>query len=315
MYKHLTLRSGKRLSLLLLVCVFFIALGQTRDASAFLRVSVGVDYNTGGYSLLTRYGDWVRIQPYGVVWCPYVDEGWAPFYDGRWVWTTGGWAWYSYEPFGDIVYHYGYWYFDRSIGWFWVPGYEWSPARVQWYTYGTYCGWAPMPPPNRYWPNPWDYDDINIWVVVHINNFCDDHIGRNGIDRPLLRDVFRREGAVKRAPERTRVERVVSRQVPVQTITKRPMDIRTDKFEADKRSATRGDVQARAAVPENRSRAARNGAGATLERTAIERRAAAPNAVEREVAKRVSPTPKQDLRSRRKTLNTATGGQNDRRDA
>lgn len=245
MSRNLALRPGKRLGLLALACMLVIALGQARDASAFVRVSARVDFHTGGYDLLSQYGDWVRVHPYGVVWCPYVDYDWAPFYDGRWIWTRGGWAWDSYEPFGELVYHYGYWYFDRDIGWFWVPGYEWSPARVQWYTYGSYCGWAPMPPPNYYWPDPWDFYDINIWVVVHIDNFYCDHIGRHGIDRPHYRNVFRREGVVKRAPEVRQVETVARRRIPVETIERRPMDIRTDKIKVAERPAIRRDAQAR----------------------------------------------------------------------
>ena len=237
MSKHSTLRLSKRMGFLLFACMFFVALGHAQNASAVVRVSAGVNFHTGGYDLLAQYGDWMRVPPYGVVWCPYVDASWAPFYDGRWIWTRGGWAWDSYEPFGDMVYHYGYWYFDRNIGWFWVPGYEWSPARVQWYTYGSYCGWAPMPPPNYYWPNPWDHSSFNIWVVVHINNFYNDHIGRHGIDRSHYRDVFRREGVVKRAPEVRQVETVVRRRIPVETITRRPMDIRTDRIEVAERPA------------------------------------------------------------------------------
>ena len=192
-------------------------------------MSAGVNIHGGGgggYDLLAEYGEWMRVPAYGVVWCPYVDESWAPFYDGRWIRTSGGWAWDSYEPFGELVYHYGYWYYERDIGWFWVPGDEWSPARVQWYTYGNYCGWAPMPPPNCYWPDPWDFHDFNIWVVVNINDFCDDHIGRRGIDQPRYRDVFKRGDVVKRAPDFQRVKTIARRDIPVQSIVRRPMDIR-----------------------------------------------------------------------------------------
>jgi hypothetical protein len=253
MSKYFESRLSKRLGLLLFACMFFVALGYAQNASAVVRVSAGVTYQSGGYDLLTQYGEWMRVPPYGVVWCPYVDASWAPFYDGRWIRTGGGWAWDSYEPFGEIVYHYGYWYNEPEIGWFWVPGDEWSPARVQWYTYGSYCGWAPLPPPNYYWPDPWDSYGFNIWVVVNINDFCDDHIGRRGIDRPRYRDIFQHKGGFKHAPDFQQVETATHRQIPVRTITERPMDIRTDRIKIAERSATRRDAQAREAAPARQS--------------------------------------------------------------
>ena len=352
MSRNLALRPGKRLGLLALACMFIVALGYARDASAFVRVSAGVNFHTGGYDLLSRYGDWMRVHPYGVVWCPYVDYDWAPFYDGRWIWTRGGWAWNSYEPFGNIVYHYGYWYFDRNIGWFWVPGYEWSPARVQWYTYGSYCGWAPMPPPNYYWPNPWDHSSFNIWVVVHIDNFYSDHIGRHGIDRSHYRDVFRRDGGVKRAPDFRQVETVTRRRIPVQTIAKRPMDIRTDKIKVAERPAIRRDVQARdvkaresapaqrdvrdnkrvvapsqqrvatpskdvkarreVAAPETRARATRPGGSTGVERKAVESKAVERKAVERKAVERKVAVEKQSVRSERQIAQTTVSRQGER---
>jgi hypothetical protein len=260
MSKYFEPRLSKRLGLLLFACIFFVALGYAQNASAVVRVSAGVTYQSRGYDLLSEYGEWMRVQPYGVVWCPYVDARWEPFYDGRWIRTRGGWAWDSYEPFGDIVYHYGYWYNEPEIGWFWVPGDEWSPARVQWYTYGDYCGWAPLPPPNFYWPDPWDSHGFNIWIVVNINDFCDDHIGRHEIDQPRYRDVFGVTDIVKRtrdirrrAPDFQRVETVTRREIPVRTITERPMDIRADRIKIAERPATRRDVRASVATPERQS--------------------------------------------------------------
>ncbi len=253
MSKYSEYRLSKRLGLLLFACMFVVGLGYAQNASAVVRVSAGVNIHGGGgggYDLLAEYGEWMRVPPYGVVWCPYVDESWAPFYDGRWIRTRRGWAWDSYEPFGELVYHYGYWYRDFDIGWFWVPGDEWSPARVQWYTHGSYCGWAPMPPPHRYWPDPWDSRGFNIWVVVNINNFGDDHVGRYGIDRPHYRDVFQRKGGVKHAPDFQRVETAARRQIPLRTIAERPMDIRTDRIKIAERSATRRGVQSGAQTRE-----------------------------------------------------------------
>jgi hypothetical protein len=225
---------GMRVGLLLLACAVLLGAGCAPSASARSRVSVGGDYYAEDFEFLAQYGEWMGVPPYGIVWCPYVDERWAPFYDGRWIWTSDGWAWDSYEPFGELVYHYGYWYHDNDIGWFWMPGDEWSPARVQWYSYGGYCGWAPLPPPNYYWPDPWDYYDHDVWVVVHIDNFCDDHIGHHAIDQPremLRRDIaaknkelLRRDVDVKIAPDVRQVKRFAGREIPVRTIEKRTLD-------------------------------------------------------------------------------------------
>ena len=260
---------SKRLGLLLFACMFFVALGYAQNASAVVRVSAGVTNQSGDYDLLSQYGEWTTVQPYGDVWCPDVDASWEPFSDGRWIRTSGGWAWDSYEPFGELVYHYGYWYNEPEIGWFWVPGNEWSPARVQWYTDASYCGWAPLPPPNLYWPDPWDSYRSNVWIVVNINDFCDDHIGRYGIDHSRYRDMFRRTGFVRRAPDFQRMEMVTRRQIPVQRITERPMDIRTNRTNITERSWTRRDVQAREAAPLNRARVTAPARSYGVERRAV----------------------------------------------
>ncbi len=103
---------------------------------------------------LESYGEWFEMPPYGFVWHPFVVRDWAPFSHGHWMWTNDGWAWVSYEPFGWLVYHYGFWDYRREIGWFWIPGDEWSPARVEWYTSDDYCAWAPLPPPTSSGPRP-----------------------------------------------------------------------------------------------------------------------------------------------------------------
>ena len=42
---------------------------------------------------------------------------------------------------------------DRGggLGWFWVPGGVYAPARVEWLTYRDYVGWCP--------PRSYDYID------------------------------------------------------------------------------------------------------------------------------------------------------------
>jgi len=122
---------------------------------------------------LNNYGTWVNIPDYGTVWKPYDENNWQPYADGQWVWTDQGWMWDSNEPYGWIVYHYGYWQFTDYDGWFWIPGYDWSPARVDWYRSNGYVGWAPAPPPNA--GVTVIYNDVyvnRVWVVVPEGNFA-----------------------------------------------------------------------------------------------------------------------------------------------
>lgn len=139
---------------------------------------------------LDNYGKWVDVPDFGCVWKPYIKHNWQPYLIGQWAWTDQGWMWDSNEPFGWMVYHYGYWQYTDHEGWFWIPGYEWSPARVIWYyTYGAtgsfetrivyshgfaklnptdgYVGWTPIPSPIA--DNSIIYNTkyaSKIWVVV-----------------------------------------------------------------------------------------------------------------------------------------------------
>ncbi|HEX9800548.1 MAG TPA: DUF6600 domain-containing protein [Thermoanaerobaculia bacterium] len=106
------------------------------------RVEVGFFYDE-----LSPYGDWVRSRDYGWAWFPRdVHPAWRPYSDGRWVNTSYGWTWASYEPFGWATYHYGRWAWDPRFGWLWIPGTTWAPAWVSWQYGNGYIGWAPLPP-------------------------------------------------------------------------------------------------------------------------------------------------------------------------
>jgi hypothetical protein len=111
---------------------------------------------------------------------------WSPYREGRWIWTTDGWYWHSYEPFGYITYHYGRWYYDDYYGWLWVPGYEYAPAWVEWRYGDDYIGWAPLHPyttiyftigviyPHSY-HNPyyhWNFVTYNHFYDPHVYNYC-----------------------------------------------------------------------------------------------------------------------------------------------
>jgi len=228
MFLRYTRRLPARIGILLSGFAALVTLGGSGCIPASYASYPPADTYVSDYDYLAEYGEWLEYPHYGLVWSPFVVADWTPFYHGHWSWTDDGWAWISYEPFGWLVYHYGNWNFDRSIGWFWIPGTTWSPARVEWYTFGNYCGWAPLPPPNVYWPDPWYDSDVNVWVVVDINDFPNDNIGRHRIKNLPHRDTIRREIVVRRPPSIEHVENVTKRIVPAVRIERRPSDIRSE---------------------------------------------------------------------------------------
>jgi hypothetical protein len=183
--------------------------------------SVHLQIARGDYEYLSDYGEWVDTSDYGMVWMPYVVEEWSPFFHGHWSWTYDGWAWISYEPFGWLVFHYGYWYYEPYYGWFWMPGRIWSPARVQWYTYGNYCAWAPMPPPHHYWHHhPWDYSGFNVWIMVDANHFTNEYVGHHRMHHPFRGDKHHPGAWMKQPPTHRHVEQVTQRALPPVRISK-----------------------------------------------------------------------------------------------
>ncbi len=142
-------------------------------SSSQVEVSVGLGLK---FNELNDYGEWVHVQGLGQVWRPDAEEGWRPFTYGRWVYSNDGWLWDSDEPFGWIVCHYGNWYQDDEWGWVWVPGYEWSPARVEWYVTDNEIGWAPMFPPshrNRFNRVHWSFCPINFFASGDVHGHLD----------------------------------------------------------------------------------------------------------------------------------------------
>jgi len=100
---------------------------------------------------LYNYGSWYDVPTYGRVWRPAsVDADWVPFRSGRWNWYSSfGWTWISYEPWGWIPYHYGRWANVNGYGWSWVPGpryVSWCPGAVNWVQGTQWVGWIPLAP-------------------------------------------------------------------------------------------------------------------------------------------------------------------------
>ncbi len=231
MFRSRTNRLPKSLIITLFAILVLVAASWPQSASAMRRShwSVGLQIDSRDYNYLSDYGEWVEVPQFGMVWHPWVVEDWGPFFHGHWSWTDDGWAWISYEPFGWMVYHYGYWYHQPRFGWFWVPGRIWSPARVEWYTYGDYCAWAPIPPPNYYWRDPWDYrSDFNVWIVINSNNFSDEYVGHHRINRPFYGKKIARGAWSRHAPSVRHIETITRRALPPVKISRERVDMRRD---------------------------------------------------------------------------------------
>ena len=116
---------------------------------------------------LYNYGSWYDVPTYGRVWRPAsVDADWVPFRSGRWCWYSSfGWTWISYEPWGWIPYHYGRWANVNGYGWSWVPGpryVSWCPGAVNWVQGTQWVGWVPLAP-----HEPWygyGHGGVNVFV-------------------------------------------------------------------------------------------------------------------------------------------------------
>ncbi len=134
------------------------------------------------YGMLAPYGEWIQLNPYGFVWVPrHMGYRWRPYSNGHWVYTDYGWTWMSYEPWGDIVFHYGRWGWDNEIGWFWMPDSTWGPAWVTWRSSDQYMGWAPLQPGfNFSLGMNFNSNSLNIpisfWIFVQASQFLDQNL-------------------------------------------------------------------------------------------------------------------------------------------
>jgi hypothetical protein len=122
---------------------------------------------------LDPYGDWIQVEPYGLVWSPTaVTADWRPYSLGTWANGPDGWTWYSELSWGAITYHYGRWTRDRMARWIWVPGEKWSPATVVWRYGGGFVGWAPLPPEPEFVASGGVIPE-SAWIFVRATDFRD----------------------------------------------------------------------------------------------------------------------------------------------
>jgi len=147
---------------------------------------------------LNGQGEWVYVDEVQArCWRPTgVPEDWRPYWRGRWASYPGGMTWVSDEPWGFVTHHYGRWGWGASLGWYWIPGVQYSPAWVAWQSTDAYFGWAPL----GYYDAPctWGHqgwDGGYCWNVVEIN-----FISTPGLHHHIHRDFRPGWGFPSRPP-------------------------------------------------------------------------------------------------------------------
>ena len=154
-------------------------------------------------------GRWTSYGSYGNVWLPAsVGADWSPYSNGRWVFAGGDYVWLGYDPW-YAPFHYGRWYWDVSIGWFWIPPVTgqayWSPGYVGWCYGPTSVYWVPLGPGETYYGRgyygPQSVNIINV-QVVNVKNVYVNSRARNGVVVVRTDDFRRGRGYAK---ERIRI--------------------------------------------------------------------------------------------------------------
>jgi hypothetical protein len=194
------------------------------------------------FTVLDGYGEWIDFPDVGRVWQPRVAFDWRPFYDGQWVWTDRGWMWFTDEPFGWVVYHYGYWHNRGPAGWVWIPEYEWSPARVRWIDRDDFVGWAPLPPPGVRLPEAHESGAANVWVVVPSQHFTREHVGNYRRSNPVPRGVNRMASDDRHGPDVKAVEQAIGQPID-------PIKIETENVPAGERQLMRVKMVRKEVLP------------------------------------------------------------------
>jgi len=177
---------------ILLTTVVFIFISLRLDA----KPEGGISFNFF-YSSLRPYGEWIQLDNDLVVWRPSgIPNSWRPYSNGRWCWTSNGWYWDSFEPFGWATYHYGRWYDDDNYGWIWIPDYDWGPSWVEWRYDEDYIGWAPLPPYASFsidfgihFSIGW-HSNYRYWNFITYNRFCDHRINNYLLDEQRVEKIF-----------------------------------------------------------------------------------------------------------------------------
>ena len=181
---------------IILIAIFILSIGAIEMKAKPPSVNASFGFF---YSSLRSYGEWIEVDIDVYAWKPnHIARDWRPYADGRWSWTSHGWYWDSYEPFGWATYHYGRWYLDDYYGWIWIPDYEWGPAWVEWRYDDDYIGWAPLPPYAQFRINIGIHFSISwrshytYWNFVPYRRFCDHRMNFYIIDNLRSYAIFER---------------------------------------------------------------------------------------------------------------------------
>ena len=148
--------------------------------------------------------DYVQEDGFVYVWKPSnTEEGWRPYMNGQWVYTTNGWMWVSNYRWGWACYHYGRWWKSANYGWVWMPGYVWAPAWVKWRIAENHIGWCPLSPKAKWrgnsgiTVNSYNYDNPGSqWVFVKKSNFVDDINNANIVSASQNTNLIKNSDAV-----------------------------------------------------------------------------------------------------------------------
>lgn len=220
---------------ILIITALFVFMSLRLDA----KPGFGISFNFF-YSSLRPYGEWIQLDNDLVVWRPSgIRHSWRPYSHGRWSWTSEGWYWDSYEPFGWATYHYGRWYDDDYYGWIWIPDYQWGPSWVEWRYDDDYIGWAPLPPYASFhidlgihFSIRW-HSHYNCWNFVSYHRFYDRRVYNYYLDDVRSERIFERtkyrtnyysdrDRIVNRGVDRSFIERKGGYRISERSIT--PVD-------------------------------------------------------------------------------------------
>lgn len=146
------------------------------------------------YDALMPYGTWIDYPEYGYVWHPDVEDFRPYATNGYWEYTDGGWYWESEYDWGWATFHYGDWFYDDAYGWLWNPGYEWSPAHVDWGVEDDYYAWAAKS------PEGWAHHD-HEWNMVDRKHFYDRDLFASLVTRDHMRTDAARIRLVHSGPD------------------------------------------------------------------------------------------------------------------
>ncbi|MFZ5806036.1 MAG: DUF6600 domain-containing protein [Verrucomicrobiota bacterium] len=104
------------------------------------------------YDALQTHGTWEEIEKNIYAFKPH--DAFAPYREGKWMYTDFGWMWMGVNSASWAIEHYGVWKQKDSGEWLWLPDDKWWPAPVQWRVSGDYVGWRPCVLDASGFPNP-----------------------------------------------------------------------------------------------------------------------------------------------------------------